>query len=149
MKPSVLVRHVVLLLLTGLLPVPGPAPTPVSAQEVERTIFDAIVIAIPPAASAPCVLVEQGRLTARAALTGHPAPQPVTLQVTASQGSGLEVGASLPVGREEVSTTLPVVDGPLCWTVTVAPPIDLSTASPAERSAYVQYVALRLTLAPE
>ncbi len=82
-------------------------------------------------------------------LTGHPAPQPVTLRLTGYQASAPVVGATLPVSRDEVSATLPVTAGPVCWTVEVSPPVDLRAADAAERSAYVQYVALTMTLEPD
>ena len=138
-----------LTVLAGLAPAIVMAPPIAEAQVSERTIFDATVVAIPPATVAPCVLLESGRLTARAALTGHPAPQPVTLHLTGYQGDEPVVGANLAVGRDETSATLPLTGGLVCWTVAVSPTVDVNVTDPAERSAYVQYVALKLTLTPE
>ena len=151
---NIAVRRFLLAGLAALALVAGPLIYPLAssrtlAQASERTIFDATIVAIPPAAAAPCMLVGTGRITARAVLTGHPAPQPVTLRLAGYEQGTPVVGASLPVGRDEVGTTLPLTDGLVCWTVEVSPAVDLSTADVTERSAYVQYVALTMTLAPE
>ncbi len=120
-----------------------------SAQGAERTIFDATIIAIPPVAAATCVLIGNGRVAARARLTGQAAPQPVTLRLTGYQQYVPVVGAALPVGRDEISTTLPVAEGSMCWTVEVSPPVDLRAADAAERSAYAQFVTLTMTFEPD
>ena len=148
MRLSPSLASTALLLLCGLASVLLSSPTANSAQGAERTVFDATIQVIPPVAQAPCMQLEDGILTARAVLTGDAQPQPAVLKLSGYQNFEAVVGAELVLSRDETSTSLPLKGGLWCWSIEVSPPIDLQQADVAQRSAYVQYVAVKLTLVP-
>ena len=149
MRRSPLAASAALVLLIGLAIALVAFPASGSAQPSERIVFDATIMAIPPSTNALCMRLEDGELTVRAMLTGDREPQPTVLQITGYQEAEAVIGATLAVEGTEVSTTLPLKGGIWCWSIEVSPPTDLSGADIAQRSFYVQYVAVTMTLTPK
>ena len=121
------------------------APATQSAQLPERVVFDATVQVIPPHADPPCMRLEAGVLTTRAVLTGEGRPVPAALRVAGYESFQVVVDAELELSREEVATSLPLDGGIWCWKIDATLPPGVTVA---ERSIYVQYVDVKMTLAP-
>jgi hypothetical protein len=150
MRPALLATCLAFMLLAW--PVHGQS-TPASSSG--RVVFDATVMVVPPTEEAPCVRLEAGQLTVRVRNTGispwgGPVPElhPTAFRLFGYRGADPRGRVDLPVTSDESSVTVPLAGGVYCWVLDVDTPASTS-GSLAARTNHAQFIALRITLAPQ
>jgi hypothetical protein len=138
------------LLTIGLLCWPNEA----TEAQGERVVFDAIVMAVPPAQLGPCLQLEAGQLTVRARNTGD-APwggrvelRPTIFRLYGYRGSDPAGTVDFPIGERESSITVPLGGALYCWGFDVDAPVTMNSGM-AARTNYSQFIALKMTLLPQ
>lgn len=155
MRRSVLAATTALLLLAWpahaqLFPSnPSPAaPSDQPPPSVERVLLDTTLYVNPPKTEGLCITTDPGVITVTVKRTNVP----VTLKPAAFQLSGLmadmDANINLPISDVEATATTRVNGAWFyCWSVKVTAP-ETEGMSNAERGAYVQRIAVKITLTP-
>lgn len=125
----------------------GPGSTP-PAEPAARVLLDTTLYVNPPTEEDLCMVLDAGQVTVTAKRLSTPIePRPASFRLRGFMADP-EANATLTINDVESSVTLPVkgIDR-YCWSVSVDAP-DAQGLSMAQRGAYVQRIALRITLAP-
>lgn len=151
MRRSILAALTALLLLAWpaqaqLFPTtPGAAPAP----STERVLVDTTLYVNPPKTEGLCMTLDPGQVT----VTAKRIENAINPRAASFQLSGLmadpDANIKLTVGDAEASASTRVTGGWFyCWSVKVDAP-ETEGMSNAQRGAYVQKIAVRITLAPQ